>query len=307
MAVLAGGGTGALADPPSCKPSGHFACPSPSPTTPSPSPSPSPTSPSPPAGAWTCTVTGDGTSCPAAGYYDDYPGIIPSNGWNTYVANNCWADPSCNQVLNANDGTDWQVTATEPAGNGSVMTGPELQQQTNNWCTSLNVWDSQVQYGCSPEGPVPVSALSSWTSTYAESMPHNAQTTAEAAYDIWQVNYPSDVMIWLDTVNRCEPGAFGGTVLGTGLTIGGQAYDAYRYGGPGAEIIFVLEGGGGPGTCAQQPAGTVDILGVLGWLASHGYVSNVAVSLVDFTFEICSTGGVPEDFAVTSYAMAAAS
>jgi hypothetical protein len=136
-------------------------------------------------------------------------------------------------------------------------------------------------------------------------MPHDNGTVAEAAYDIWQVNYPSDVMIWTDTVNRCEPGAFGGTTLATGLTIGGQVYDAYRYGGPGAEIIFVLEGAGGAGTCAQQPSGTVDILGVLNWLASHGYVSNVTVPLVDFTFEICSTGGVPENFAVTSYAMAA--
>jgi hypothetical protein len=224
-----------------------------------------------------------------------------SNGYNTYVANNCWADPSCKQVLNANDGTDWQVTATEPAGNGSVMTGPELQQQTDNWCAAEKMWDSQIQYGCPDGGPAPISALATMTSSYTETMPHNSQTIAEAAYDIW-TNYPSDIMVWNDTVNRCDPGAFGGTTLATGVVTGGNVYDVYRYGGAGAEIIFVLEGSGGPGTCAQVTSGTVDLLGVLRWVNAH-VAAITTVSLIDYTFEVCSTGGSPENFTLSSYSM----
>lgn len=254
------------------------------------------------AATWSCTVTGPNTTCPVGADYNDYPGIVMSNGANTYVANNCWADPSCSQTLNANDGTDWQVTAKEPAGNGSVMTGPELQQQTNDWCASEKEWASQIQNGCSDMGNVPISALSSWTSSYTESLPHNSQTIAEGAYDIW-TNYPNDVMVWNDVVNRCSSGAFGSTTLATGVTIGGNTYDVYRYGGVGAEIIFVLEGSGGAGTCAQVSSGSVDILGVLNWLQTNGYISNITVSLVDYTFEVCSTGGQPENFALSSYSM----
>jgi hypothetical protein len=224
-----------------------------------------------------------------------------SNGYNEYVANNCWADPACKQTLSASSGPDWQVTANEPAGNGSVMTGPEIQQQANNWCAAEKVWDSQTQYGCSDEGNTPLTALASLTSTYTESIPHNSQTIAEAAYDIW-TSYPNDIMIWNDTVNRCNSGAFGGTTLATGVVIGGNTYDVYRYGGAGAEIIFVLEGSGGAGTCAQVPSGSADLLGVLSWVSAH--VTPITyISLIDYTFEICSTGGSPETFALSGYSL----
>ena len=68
------------------------------------------------------------------GAHDYTTGSTNSNGYNTYLANNCWGDPNCQQTLSANSFGDWRVTANEPAGNGSVRTAPEGQQQFNNWC-----------------------------------------------------------------------------------------------------------------------------------------------------------------------------
>src|SRR5262249_53738877 len=177
----------------------------------------------------------------------------------------CWADPSCKQTVRANGSDNWQVTATQPTGNGSVRTGPELQQQTDNWRADLHAWGDcgTNSNGTSNCSNTPISSLSSLTSSYAETMPHNGQTIAEAAYDIW-TNYPNDIMIWTDTVGRCEPGAYGGTRLGT-ATLRGQQFDVYRYGGPGEEIIFVLNGPGGAGTRAQPPARAGGIPRGLDW------------------------------------------
>jgi hypothetical protein len=270
----------------------------------SPTPIPTPT-PSQTSAAFSCVTSLPTGNCPAGSDYKDKSNIVMSNGFNTYVANNCWADPSCKQTLSANSPQDWQVVSTEPSGNGSVRTGPELQQQTNNWCTAEKTWDSQTQLGCANEGPAPISALSSLSSTYAETMPHNSQTIAEAAYDIW-TNYSSDIMVWTDTVGRCNTGAFGSTLLGT-ATISGKNFTVHRYGGAGAEIIFVEDGAGGSGTCAQDSSGTVDLLGVLNWVQSRRLVSNMSVSLIDLTFEICSTGGSPETFAVSEYTISGGS
>src|SRR5215468_12400825 len=88
--------------------------PGPSPTTPGPtptSPGPSPTTPGPTPTGWQCATSGSPGVC---GPYD-YAGSVNSNGYNSYVSNNCWADPGCQQTLRANDLGDWQVTANEPA------------------------------------------------------------------------------------------------------------------------------------------------------------------------------------------------
>ena len=278
---------------PSPSPAGTSLGPSPSLTGTSRGPSPSPTD-----AAWACVTSSPKGTC---GYYTTGSTITMSAG-NTYDANNCWADPSCVQTLSSNSPGDWQVTSTEPAGNTSVRTGPELQQQTNNWCPAENTWQNLTKDGCGgkPLSNVPISALHSLTSTYSESMPHNGQTVAEAAYDIW-TNYKSDIMIWLDNVNRHAGGA---TQIGT-ASIGGQNFTVYRFGSTGGEIIFSLDGAGGTNTFAQQSSGSVDILGVLDWVQSHGYASNMTMSLLDFTFEICSTGGAPETFGVSSYSVTA--
>jgi hypothetical protein len=249
-----------------------------------------------------CVTSAPSGTCPsgARDYLD--PRITMSNGYNSYTANNCWADPSCDQVLTSWGMGRWGVRAVQPAGNGSVRTGPEAQQQADNWCPAKRTWDSRLANACpGPDEDTPVSALRSLTSTYAESMPHTGGTIAEAAYDIW-TSYASDIMVWLDVSHRCNPGAFGGTFLGT-ARISGMRFAVHRYGGPGAEIIFVLMNR--RGTCAEHPRGTVDLLGVLRWVQDRGLARDLKLSLLDFTFEICSTGGVPEGFSVSRYSLTA--
>lgn len=297
------GGWGGPHPQASCGPHRHHPCPSPSP---SPAPTPTPTGTG---RTWSCTVTGPDVSCPTAGNgnYHDYPAITMSNGWGTYVADNCLDDGACpHQVLQANAADDWQVTATEPAGDTSVETGPELQQQANDWCPAEHTWDSTLPGGCANEGDTPVSQLAGLTSTYTETFPHNARTVAEAAYDIW-TGYSADIMVWTDTLGRCEPGAFGQTLLASAVQIGGKAFDVRRYGASGGEIIFTEENGA-PGTCAQDSSGTVDLLGVLREAQALGILTAATahVGLIDFTFEICSTGGGPETFGVSRYTITGA-
>ena len=57
---------------------------------------------------------------------------------------------------------------------------------------------------------------------------------------------------------------------------------------------------------ASEQSGTVDILAMLRDLQARGLASSgAAISQVDFGFEICSTGGVPETFSVSNYSLTA--
>jgi hypothetical protein len=261
----------------------------------------SPTSAAPTGTVWACVTSSPNGTC---GDYNT--GSTNSNGYNSYVANNCWADPTCQQTLSANSFGDWQVTANEPAGNGSVKTAPEAQQQFNNWCPGSKTWSNLVPNGCSNEGDTPISALSQLTSTYAESTPHNGQTIAQWAWDNWLDNdsgYPDEVMIWVDNNGRCNSGSLG-TQVHAPVTIAGQEWTPYQY--DSTEFIWSLDGSGGAGTCAQQASGTVDVLALLNWMQANGHAAaGATLDLLDGLFEICSTGGAPETFGVSSYSVAA--
>jgi hypothetical protein len=238
-----------------------------------------------------------------------YAADTNSNGYNTHVGNNCWADPSCVQTLTVANPGDWQVTATQPAGNGSVRVAPEIGQQFNNWCSNgRNTWSNFVHNGCpSDSGDTPISALSQLTSRYAESTPHNSQTIAEWAWDNWLSNdagYDREVMVWVDVSGRCNRGSFGIQVHAP-VTIAGQHWTPHEY-PHSSEFIWTLDGRGGPGSCAQQAAGTVNLLALFKWMQANGFAApGAAISLIDGVWEICSTGGVPETFRVSSYSITA--
>jgi hypothetical protein len=236
-----------------------------------------------------------------------YAGNTNSNGYNTYVGNNCWADPSCAQTITVTNPGNWQVTSIQPAGNGSVRTAPEIGQQFNNWCSNgKSTWSNFVPNGC-PSADTPISALSQLTSSYAESTPHNPQTIAQWAWDNWLSNdagYADEVMVWVDNNGRCNSGSFG-TQVHAPVTIAGQEWTPHQY--PNSrEFIWSLDGPGGVGTCAQQASGTVDLLALLKWMQANGFAApGAAISLIDGTWEICSTGGAPETFRVASYSVTA--
>jgi hypothetical protein len=232
------------------------------------SPSPSPT------GAACVTSAGNG-NCGPYGYRP----ISNSNGYTTYVANNMWGcgNGSCGpQTLTAYHPGNWFVMSTQASGNTAVLTYPNVQQVF----TKTTDTDPAI------------SAFTAITSDFTETMNPQAGTDAEAAYDLWlsHTSGPDEIMIWVDNVGR---GSGGAQRIGDAM-IAGQAFTVYQY--RGGEVIFSLN--------KNERSGTVDILGVLKWLQSHGLASTGAqLGQVDFGFEICSTGGKPEKFAVSRYTL----
>ncbi len=190
---------------------------------------------------------------------------------------------------------NWQVVANDvPYGFTGVQTFPDVQQLFNNWCGSG--WGT-----CSAD--TPVSSLSQLKVTYAETSPRDTLSIYQFSPDVWLDNYGSDIMFWVDVQGRCNEGAFGGTVLGHAV-IDGQSWTVHRYGSVGAEIIFVLDGTGGTGTCAQQSSGTIDIKAGIDWLTAGGFVSGPPVmSQLNTGWEITSADNAT--FRVSSYSITA--
>jgi hypothetical protein len=223
----------------------------------------------------------------------DFPGIVNSNGYNTYVGNNCWADPSCNQTVSANSPASWQVVASEPRGNTAVMTYPDVQQLFNNYCGSG--WN-----GCANPTDTPLTALSGLKFGYSLTMPPDTSgTIAQAAYDIWTTDPTHDeIMIWVDNDNR---GSGGARFVASYTTSNGQDWSLYFYG---SEVIWSL---GAKGTFAQQASMTdVPVYELMKYLVDNGYEqAGSRVGQIDFGWEICSTGGVPQTFAVNGYSITA--
>lgn len=242
---------------------------------------------------WACTAAlGDG-----CGAYS-YPGIPMSNGANTYVSNqSVGPQPGSTQTVSANDPGDWQLVAhAVPLGYRGVQTFPDVQQLFNNWCGAG--WGD-----CAKPGNTPLDSLSTLKVVYSETSPPDAKSINEFAVDVWSDGYGSDIMFWTDTHGRCDEGAFGDTRLGHAV-FGGQGWTVHRYGGPGDEIIFVLDGVGGPGTCAQQPSGTVDVKAGLDWLTAHGFAQGPHVlTQVNTGWEITSADHAT--FAMHRYAIQA--
>ena len=78
----------------------------------------------------------------------------------------------------------------------------------------------------------------------------------------------------------------------------------HRYGGPGAEIIFVLDRSGGTGRCAQQRSGTVNVKAGFDWLTANGFLKGThSIRQLNSGWEITSADNTT--FAVHSYSIRA--
>jgi hypothetical protein len=222
-----------------------------------------------------------------------YPGITVSNGYSTYVSNDIWNPiPGASQTMTATDPGRWSAVAHMPARNTAVLSYPNTNQI---FTTASNA-------------PAPLSGFSKIVATFTESMPDNAQTSAEFGFDVWAgqstaTDSADEMMIWTDTENRGTCG--GATVLRT-ATFGGadgvpvQTWTLCRNGasGPKAEYIWYLAG-------AQESAGTVDVLSMEKWMVTKGYYpAGTGINQIDFGAEICSTGGAPETFSLSTYTLA---
>jgi Glycosyl hydrolase family 12 len=291
------GGRHRHAGKPSPSPSPRWSSPSPDPA-PDPPPSSSSPPPStvadPPSSSPPSTSAAPASSAPSGapcvtsdlagtcGPYTDSD-ITDADGYNTYVANNMWgcgsvqpgqAGAYCGiQTVSAYGPADWSVTSDQAAGNTGVLTYPDV---------------SQV-FTLSNDTDPPISGFSAITSSFTEAMNATAGTDSEAAYDIWldDGNGPNEIMIWVDNHGQTPAGDDKGSIV-----IGGTTYELWN---GGDTISFVM---------SNEQSGTVNILAVLNWLQSNGYVSSTAdLGQVDFGWEICSTGGVSETFTISSYTL----
>jgi hypothetical protein len=223
-----------------------------------------------------------------------FRGITNSNGYNTYTGQDMWAaKPGTTQTLTSMAPDHWSVVSEAlPAGSKNVQTYPNVQQLFNNW--NGHGWN-----GRGAMADTPVFGLSSLTSSFTESMPHNSTTVAEAAYDIWLSQTPkavsNEVMVWVDNVNR----GTGGDVQQIGsATINRQVFTVLQHGGSGGEIIFSLN--------RNEQKGTVDILHVMKWLIARGYEPpSVAIKQIQFGWEICSETTPPpgNTFTISRYSI----
>jgi len=140
-------------------------------------------------------------------------------------------------------------------------------------------------------------ALSSFPalySSFSENMHAQSGTIGEAAYDLWLNNWNDEVMIMHDLVNIYCPDQQATASFGGAHGVPVQQWKLCKNG---SELIWELGGSG-------EQAGSVDILSMLTWLASHGYLAaRSSLTAIDYGFEVCSTGGKPETFAVSSYSV----
>ena len=206
-----------------------------------------------------------------------YGDITPSNGRTTTVGQNVWNPVSgWSQELHATNPGDWYATANLPSGNTAVVSFPNTGQN----------YDSP-----------PLSSFSRIYSSFAENMHPASGTSAEAAYDIWLNDWKNEVMIQHDIVNRGSCTVLANVAFGGSGAIPAQRWNLCQYG---SEIIWQLSGPG-------ERSGSVDVLGMLTWLVSHGYLPKTTnLTAISYGFELCSTGGVPETFTVSKFSIDAA-
>lgn len=222
-----------------------------------------------------CVTSADQGSC---GPYDGYRQITGTTS-STYVNNDVWNPiAGASQTLTATSPGDWSVTADMPAGNGAVVSYPS---------TGGN-------YGQVTNTPSPLSGFSRIRSWFTETMNANPGTIAEAAYDIWLGNPGSsdwayEVMLQTDfSALRPRCSSFQATA-----TFNGQQWGLCTFG---TELIWQLQG--------NEPSGVVHVLAMLRYLAANGYVpADVGLWAVGYGWEICSTGGQPETFSLSQFAL----
>jgi hypothetical protein len=203
-----------------------------------------------------------------------YPQIEGTSS-NPSVGNNVWNPISgWQQTLHANNPGSWSVTANMPSGNTAVVSYPS----------------SGSQYGDRA-----LSSFSSMYSSFTENMNANSSTSAWAAYDIWLNGGKNEVMIQHDFANN-------GACPGPSATFGGSdgvpVQNWYMCGPWGSEYAWKLTG--------DEKSGSVDILAMLTWMENHGDLpKNSTLSSIGYGWEIASTGGRPETFAVSRYSISA--
>lgn len=245
--------------------------PTPTPTQTTPTPTPTPTTPSPTATSAACVTSADFGSCGPYAFSS-----VSANNADGNAIQDVWNHVDINQTLTAHSASDWSVSATSTG--TAVQSYPDTQQTMTTSSDLANSLTPDVN------------------STYAETVPSNG--IWESAYDIWLGSltnsgsqYNQEIMVWTDNHGQTPAGS------NTGKTavIGGVTYDIWTE--PGNSTV-TLE------ATTNSTSGGVDVTTAIQDLQADGYVAaGEGYSQVDYGYEICSTNGSPETFALTGYTL----
>jgi len=171
-----------------------------------------------------------------------------------------------------------------PAGNTAVVSYPSL---------GANFGETNS------DSPTPLSDFKSIYSSFNENMNANSGTSAWAAYDIWLgpssgSSATNEVMIQHDFANNGACTAEASATFGGSGGVPVQKWNLCQFG---SELVWKLTGG-------NEQTGSVDVLAMLNWLESHGYLPSASgLYSVGYGWEICSTGGKSEKFQVNNFSI----
>jgi hypothetical protein len=231
---------------------------------------------------------------------------------------------ACTAVANANKGTNGSCYFPDPNPEFTGRSGGTPEVDTNMWnpvpnarvkvtASNPSVWSASANIPSGHGGSV-VAYTNSWakdytgrvdafshiTQTFAESMPHNAQTTAHAMDDLWFDNRGYEVMVQYDFSNDA-PCVGARPEVRTNVPFGGQLWHLCQNG---HTLVWKL--GGGDATEQSESAGTIHIKAMVKWLEENAYLPAKSTwTALSSGWEFSSTGGVPETFAMTGFTVSA--
>ncbi|QGG54967.1 GH12 family glycosyl hydrolase domain-containing protein [Paenibacillus sp. B01] len=198
-----------------------------------------------------------------------------SNGGYT-VYNNIWGSGAGTQTIWADSYSKWGVTANHP-NTGGIKSYPNSTRPIN---TQL-------------------AALSSLKSSFNVTVPSSGSSFV-AAYDIWSGNNAHEIMLWMNKQGAVGPIAGSWDSNGnpvanfTNVSVGGHTWNVYK-GSNGSNDVFSFV------RTSNTSSGTVDVLAILNWCKSKGWMGNEIVNSVQFGYEITSAPNAT--FTTNSYSV----
>lgn len=175
--------------------------------------------------------------------------------------NDVWGSGAGPQSIWANSGHNWGVWSEQP-NSGGIKAYP----------------DSSRYVG------LPVDDLDSVSSDFNVTVPTSG-AQFETAYDIWAGNNQYEIMLWMDNYGNgpiaSSYNCNGACAAFTNVNVGGYTWNVYKGYTDHNVYSFVSTG--------QVYSGSVDILAVLHWLQSQGWIGNPTLDAVQFGWEITSS------------------
>jgi hypothetical protein len=204
--------------------------------------------------------------------------------------NSADAPSGSSQTMTAYDLGNWNTVDSFPTGNTSVETYPNSDVLFNSGVT--------------------IDSLVPMTGSFWHDMNLNSNTDAEAGWDIWLNGQAQEVMIWTQMSNRGEPG---GCTSGSPLaqtTFGGSngvvpyVWDLYQCGSERIWELDPVQFNSSFSGVYGLSIGSVDIGAMLQYLENIGNVpAGSTLEQVEYGFEVCSTGGVNEEFELNGFSL----